>query len=164
MLQTIIFVTVHGMNDLRWSRTDTECKFLSKCVCVTGSFIFSFKVRRRNWNLYFPIRCAHAQQYFPCTVLDLVTLRSPHMGRKSYIPCACREKVIFRISKHLSKFDFSIDKNYSTQNNGRLKKRRDAVVNPCHLSEAQWCLSRNEGAFYNGLCAEFESALILNMC
>ena len=38
---------------------------------------------------------------------------------------------------YLWKFYFSIDKNYSTQNNVNWEKRRDAVVNPCHSSDAQ---------------------------
>ena len=56
--------------------------FFLKCACATGSFIFSFKVRMRNRNLHFPVGCAHAQQYFSCPILDRVTLRPPHMGRR----------------------------------------------------------------------------------
>ena len=46
----------------------------------------------RNRNLSFPVRCVHAQQYFQCPVLDLVTSRSPHMGWKWYIPSAHHKK------------------------------------------------------------------------
>ena len=92
VLYTILFVNVHGMYNLRRLRNGAECKFFWKCACATDSFIFPFKVRMCNRNLYFPVRCAHAQQYFPCPVIDLVTLRPPHMRRKSYIPCACHQQ------------------------------------------------------------------------
>ena len=95
VLHTILFVTAHGMYDLRRPRTGAKCKYFSKCACATGSFIFPFKVRMRNRDLYFPDGCARAQQYFPRPVLDLVTSRPPHIGRKSYIPCACHENEIF---------------------------------------------------------------------
>ena len=55
VLHTIVFVTVHAMYDLRRLWTGAECKFSSMCACVTGSFIFPFKMRMRNRIFIFPL-------------------------------------------------------------------------------------------------------------
>ena len=79
VLHTILFMIVHGMYGLKRPRTDAECKFFSKCTYATGSFISLFDVRMRNSTFH--------------VLFLILSLRPPHMGGKSYIPCVCHEKL-----------------------------------------------------------------------
>ena len=63
-----------------------QLDFIFSCSMCTYAYRIFFEVRMRNGELHLPIEAAHTQRNFSCPRLELVTLRTLRMGRKSYIP------------------------------------------------------------------------------